>query len=109
MSPSEGERRLNSAIALRPGFVRTDLNRIREPRQLVEPRGRGAGVDRFAGELEPLPQVFGVAGRGDGARSVQEDRVASATTRAGEHVADRLSVLGRRAAAQLCRIAPLDP
>ena len=37
MSPSEGERRLISAIAPRPGPASASLNRIREPRQLVEP------------------------------------------------------------------------
>ena len=84
MSPSEGERRLNSAIAPRPGPAKASLNRIREPRQLFETRGRGAGVDRLAGELEPLPQVFRPAGCGDRAGRIQEDRVAPAAVRSGQ-------------------------
>ena len=42
---------------------------------------------------------------GDRAGRVQQDRVAPAAVRPGEDVADRLGVLGRRAAAQLGRIA----
>ena len=47
-------------------------------------------------------------GRGDRAGGVEQDRVAPAAPRAREDVADRLRVLGRRAAAQLLRIAALD-
>ena len=78
-------------------------------RQLVEPRSCGAGVDRLAGELESLPQVFRSAGGGDRPGCVQEDRIAPAAVRSGEDVADRLRVLGRRAAAELGRVAALDP
>ena len=79
-----------------------------EPRQLVEPRRGGAGVDRLTRELEPFAQVLGVPGRRDRAGRVQEDRVAPAAVRSREDVADRLRVLGRRAAAELGRVAALD-
>src|SRR5688500_15034888 len=109
MSPSEGERRLNSAIAPRPGWASASLNRTREPRQLVESCGGGAGVDRLSGELESFPQVFRTAGGGDRPCCVQENRIAPAAVRSREDVADRLRVLGRRAAAELGRVAAFEP
>src|SRR6187551_120582 len=108
MSPSDGERRLISAIAPRPGPARASLNRMAEPRELVEPGGGGAGIDGRARQLEPFAEVVGVAGRRDRTGRVEQDRVPAPPVGAGEHLADRLRVVGGRAAAQLVRVAALD-
>src|SRR5688572_17477665 len=113
MSPAEGERRLNSAIAPRPGPVSASLRRPivlpREVGHLLEPLGGSSGVDRLARHLEALAQVGRVPGGGDRARCVQQYGVAPAAVRAGEHVANGTGVLVGRAAAKLGGVAALDP
>src|SRR5687768_16164048 len=112
MSPAEGERRLNSAIAPRPGPVSASLRRPivlpRETRQLVEPFGGGSGVHGAAREVEPLAEVDRVPGGGDRAGGVQEHGVASPTVCTCQHVANCAGVLVGRPAAKVVGTGTLD-
>src|SRR5262249_25561517 len=76
--------------------------------ELLEPLRGGARVDRLARELQPLPEVLGMAACGDRARRVEEDRVAAAAAGAGEDLTDARGIRGRVAAAQLVRVAAGD-
>src|SRR5689334_12094524 len=109
MSPAEGERRLNSAIAASPGAESASLRRgMREPREIVEPCAGGSRLDRLRRESEPFAEIGGVAGGGDRAGRVEEDGVALPAPAAGEDVPDDPRVLLRGAAAQLLRVAALE-
>src|SRR5581483_9107552 len=108
MSPIDGERRLNSAIAARPGPVRASRNRPtsaaspREADQRLQALGGCAGVDGPPGHAQTLAQIGRVAPGRDRARGVEQDRVAlRSPVLAGEDRPDRVGVLGRRAPAQL--------
>src|SRR5687768_11823890 len=108
MSPSEGERRLISAIAPSPGERRASSKRTGEPRQLVETGCGCARGDGLAGQLEPLAQVLGVPGGSDRAGRVEEDRVPPAAAGSREDLADRGRVLLRRPPGELGRVAAFD-
>src|SRR3954468_13213761 len=94
MSPSEGDRRLNSAIAPRPGFDSASANLgTGELHQLVEPRRGRAGVECLPRERDPLAQIGGMSAGCDRAGCVEQDRVARAALLAAEDATDRRSVL----------------
>ena len=111
MSPIDGERRLNSAIAESSGCDESVRRNLipGELHEFVETRRSRAGVERLARVLEAFPDVVRLADRGDSARGVEEHGGAVATVRAREHVAQRRGVRRRVPAAQLVRRAALDP
>ncbi len=93
----------------RPGQRISKASHLREPREVVEARAGGAGIDRLGGEGEPLAQVGGVPGGRDRAGRVEQDGVALPAAGAREDVADAARVFLGRAAAQLFGVAPLEP
>src|SRR3954469_19837955 len=110
MSPSDGERRLNSAIAPRPGFESASANLgTCELHQLVEPRRGRAGVECLARQLDALAQVGGVSTGCDRARGVEQDRVARAALLAAEDAPDRRRVLLGASTGERGELAPIDP
>src|SRR4029450_2549391 len=66
-SPAEGERRLISAIAPRPGRRSASAKR----NQRLQSLGGRAGLDRFARHLQALLEIRGVAPRRDSSRVAQ--------------------------------------
>ena len=110
MSPSEGERRLNSAIAPRPGAAK----RVPKPHceNLASSSSRSAAApESIASRASSSPSRRSAAWPAAAIAPAAFRRIASrlAAVRSGEHVADRLRVLGRRAAAELGRVAARDP
>src|SRR5581483_1612502 len=134
MSPAEGERRLNSATAPKPGRESASANltwllqtrpepgagrgfgrrascghlRLRKRHELVEPRRCGPGADRLPGANDSLLQALGVPGRGDAACGVENHRRAVTAVRAGEHLPQRRGVRPSVTAAQLLRVGAFD-
>ena len=85
-SPAEGERRLTSAIAPRPGAARASRNRpIRRQQSLARRRSAARAARRPRPSRSPrrasdesFAQVRSVPARGDRARGVEQDRVCAA-------------------------------
>src|SRR5262249_21988446 len=103
-SPADGERRLNSATAARPGPARASrkLAMVRERDGGVEPLRGGARVEGPPGEPEAGRGVARVPAGSDRTCGGEQDRVAARPVLlAREDRPDRGRVLGWRAAAEV--------